>query len=162
MVRNSKARPRCSGKLLRLRQNQRRRRTIRTNLSAKSWKCFSRKARTCLRHRPRRSGSRFLIPLQFSDVLKVLPPPSAWSELEKAVEARPAAEGGAKQKKELALRLIAHTLTRNTARRAEDLKALDAMAKKATGPEASYEFVSIFQTLNEAILATMDDPEAIL
>ncbi len=109
-----------------------------------------------------RSGSRFLIPLQFSDVLKVLPPPSAWSELEKAVEARPAAEGGAKQKKELALRLIAHTLTRNTARRAEDLKALDAMAKKATGPEASYEFVSIFQTLNEAILATMDDPEAIL
>jgi tetratricopeptide (TPR) repeat protein len=109
-----------------------------------------------------RGGSRFVLPLQFNDVLKAIPQPSAWGELEKAVEARPAAEARAKQKKDLGLRLIAHTLTGNSARRAEDLKALDAIARETTGPEGNYEFVSIFQTLNEAILATMDDPEAIL
>ncbi len=58
--------------------------------------------------------------------------------------------------------MIAHTLTGNTPKRAEDLKALDALAKSRNGPEASYEFRSIFETLNDAILATMDDPEAIL
>lgn len=109
-----------------------------------------------------RSGFMFGLALQFNDVLKALPPPPAWGELEKAVEARQTVEAKAKQKRELALRLIAHTLTGNAPRRAEDLKTLDAMAKKAAGPAAGYEFSSIFQTLNEAILTTMDDPEAIL
>jgi hypothetical protein len=45
-----------------------------------------------------RSGSGFALPLQFSEVLKALPPPAAWNELEKAVEARPATGAKAKQK----------------------------------------------------------------
>ena len=94
--------------------------------------------------------------------MNVLPPPAAWAELEKAVEARPPTEARDGQKRELGLRLITPTLTKNTARRTEDLKALDALANKGGGPASMYEFASVFQTLNDAILATMDDPEAIL
>src|SRR5205823_11636818 len=70
--------------------------------------------------------------------------------------------GKSAEKRELGLRLIVHTLTKNTGKRAEDLKALDTLAKKSSGPEAGYGLVSIFEALNESILATMDSPEAIL
>src|SRR6266404_2788893 len=78
-------------------------------------------------------------PVQLEEVLEVLSPPASWAELEKAVEARSAAAAKGEQKRELGLRVIAHTLTGNTPKRAEDLKALDALAKSRNGTEASYE-----------------------
>src|SRR6185436_20158681 len=100
--------------------------------------------------------------LQFDEVMRVLPPPKVWAELEKAVEARSAASDKAGKKRELGLRLVAHTLTQNTSKRAEDLKTLDTLAKSGSGPDSGYELNSILESLNQAILATMDDPEAIL
>jgi tetratricopeptide (TPR) repeat protein len=100
--------------------------------------------------------------LQFEEVVKTLPPPATWVELEKAVEARSPTPSKADEKRELGLRLMVHTLTKNIPRRAEDLKALDALARKGGNPETGYEFTSVFTILNDAILATMDDPEAIL
>jgi len=87
--------------------------------------------------------------IQFDEVMNALPPPAAWEELAKAVEARPAVAAKGKEKRELGLKLIAHTLTRNTSKRAEDLKALDALAKGSSGPEGGFELESIFQILNE-------------
>src|SRR5207245_2931056 len=69
--------------------------------------------------------------LQFDEVVNVLPPPAAWPELERAIENRAPAEATADRKRELGLRLIAHTLTKNTSSRAEDLKSLALLAKKS-------------------------------
>src|SRR5439155_8527750 len=94
--------------------------------------------------------------------MNALPPPSAWAELQKAIESRPSAQGKKTEKRELGLRLIVYTLTQNSDKRAEVLKALETLARKGSSPESGYEFTSVFETLNKAILATMDDPEAIL
>src|SRR5258707_10268687 len=88
----------------------------------------------------RRRGLSAGRPLQFDDVMKVLPPPTTWTELESAVEARSSAQAKGGEKRELGLRLIVHTLTKNTAKRTEDLLALDTLAKKGSGLGAGYEF----------------------
>jgi tetratricopeptide (TPR) repeat protein len=100
-------------------------------------------------------------PLQMEDVMRALPPPAAWKDLEGAIEARATSSGKNEEKRMLGLRLIAHTLTQNSVKRTEDLKALGALAKRSSDA-ASYEFDNVFTVLNEAILASMDDPEAIL
>ena len=103
------------------------------------------------------AGSSLVRPVQFDEVMKqVLPAPAVWPALEKEVEA---ATNKVESARIVGLRLIVHTLTKNTAKRAEDMKALDRVAKtSASGYGLSYEL----EQLNEAILATMDNPDAIL
>ena len=53
-------------------------------------------------------------PLTPEDFVAALPPPAAWPELAKAVAARPAGKGN-QEVKEIGLRLLAATLTGDTA-----------------------------------------------
>jgi tetratricopeptide (TPR) repeat protein len=106
-----------------------------------------------------RTGSR---PLQFQEVLKSLPSPASWAELEKQVDNRNTTDSKSSQKRNIGLKLMVHTLTANRGKRTEDLKDLEKLSKSGDGPDAGMEFAGIFNALNEAILATMDDPEAIL
>lgn len=103
-------------------------------------------------------GNALVRPVQFEEVMKVLPEPTVWPALEKEIEAR-AATNKVETARMVGLRLIAHTLTKNAAKRAEDMKALDRVAKTSS---TGYGFAYELQQLNEAILATMDNPDAIL
>jgi len=100
------------------------------------------------------------IPIQAADVLDALPPPAAWSELAKAIAARPPAKSG-EEGPELGLRLLAATLTGDTAGRNREISDLQAKAKEA-GLPASYFYNNILQQLGQATLTISDDPDSIL
>jgi tetratricopeptide (TPR) repeat protein len=99
-------------------------------------------------------------PIQPEELVEALPPPSSWPELGKAIEARPAGEG-AQSLQKLGLRLLAHTLLSDTTKRREDIAALEALAAKAKTRQA-YFYNSLFEELSSSLMATMDNPDAVL
>jgi hypothetical protein len=99
-------------------------------------------------------------PIQPDELVEALPPPANWAELAKAIEARPAGEG-AQTLQTLGLRLLAHTLLGDTTKRREDIAALEALAAKAKTQQA-YFYNSLFEELSSSIMATMDNPDAVL
>lgn len=99
-------------------------------------------------------------PIQPEELVEALPPPSSWPELGKAIEARPAGEG-AQSLQKLGLRLLAHTLLGDTTKRREDIAALEALAAKAKTRQA-YFYNSLFEELSSSLMATMDNPDAVL
>jgi tetratricopeptide (TPR) repeat protein len=99
-------------------------------------------------------------PVQPEELVEALPPPASWLELAKAIEARPAGEG-AQTLQTLGLRLLAHTLLGDTTKRREDIAALEALAAKAKTRQA-YFYNSLFEELSSSIMATMDNPDAVL
>ena len=99
-------------------------------------------------------------PIQPEELVEALPPPSSWPELGKAIEARPAGEG-AQSLQKLGLRLLAHTLLSDTTKRREDITALEALAAKAKTRQA-YFYNSLFEELSSSLMATMDNPDAVL
>lgn len=99
-------------------------------------------------------------PVRGEEVIVALPPPAAWAELKKAVEARPAAKGP-DEIREIGLRLLVSTLNADVAGRAREVTALQAKAEKADA-RAAYSFRNTLQQIGEAMLATLDDPEAVL
>ena len=99
-------------------------------------------------------------PIQPDELVEALPPPASWAELAKAIEARPAGEG-AQVLQGLGLRLLAHTLLGDTAKRREDIAALEALAAKAKTRQA-YFYNSLFEELSSSLMATMDNPDAVL
>jgi tetratricopeptide (TPR) repeat protein len=99
-------------------------------------------------------------PLEPQELVEALPPPPAWGELAKAIEARPAGDG-AQVLQGLGLRLLAHTLTGDAAKRREDIAALEALAAKAKTQQA-YFYNNLFEELSRSIMAAMDNPDAVL
>ena len=99
-------------------------------------------------------------PIQPDELVEALPPPSSWAELAKAIEARPVGEG-AQTLQTFGLRLLAHTLLGDTTERREDIAALEALAAKAKTQQA-YFYNSLFEELSSSIMATMDNPDAVL
>ncbi len=99
-------------------------------------------------------------PIQPDELVEALPPPSSWAELAKAIEARPVGEG-AQTLQTFGLRLLAHTLLGDTTKRREDIAALEALAAKAKTQQA-YFYNSLFEELSSSIMATMDNPDAVL
>jgi tetratricopeptide (TPR) repeat protein len=99
-------------------------------------------------------------PIQPDELVEALPPPANWAELAKAIEARPAGEG-AQTLQTLGLRLLANTLLGNMTKRREDIAALEALAAKAKTRQA-YFYNSLFEELSSSIMATMDNPDAVL
>jgi len=99
-------------------------------------------------------------PIQPEELVEALPPPASWAELAKAIEARPAGEG-AQTLQGLGLRLLAHTLLGDTTKRREDIAALEALAAKAKTRQA-YFYNSPFEELSSSLMATMDNPDAVL
>ncbi|MGA2854211.1 MAG: tetratricopeptide repeat protein, partial [Verrucomicrobiota bacterium] len=100
------------------------------------------------------------LPLEPQELLDALPPPSAWAELAKAIESRPLGEGS-QALREHGLRLLAHTLTGDAAKRQNDLAALEALAAKAKSNQA-YFFHSLFENLDRSIITLQDNPDAVL
>ena len=99
-------------------------------------------------------------PIQPDELVEALPPPASWPELAKAIEARPAGEG-AQTLQTLGLRLLAHTLLGDTTKRREDIAALETLAAKAKTRQA-YFFNYLFEQLSSSLMATMDNPDAVL
>jgi len=99
-------------------------------------------------------------PLEAQDLLEALPSPAAWAELAKAIESRPPGEG-AQALHELGLRLLAHTLTGDAAKRRDDVTALEVLAAKAKSNQA-YFYNSLFEELSRSIVAQQDNPDAVL
>ncbi len=100
-------------------------------------------------------------PVDFNSLMEVLPPSGAWDALEKAVEARPPVKGLAAGTREIALRLLAHTLTGNQAAQKADLASLEALFAKADQNE-SYNLANAFDQLNEAMMQLAADPSVIM
>jgi tetratricopeptide (TPR) repeat protein len=100
------------------------------------------------------------IPLEADDLMGALPPPAAWSELAKAIAARPPAKSGG-EIREGGLRLLGATLTGDTAGRSREISNLQAKAKTANQQD-SYLYNDIFSQLGQATLAMSDDPDDIL
>jgi hypothetical protein len=99
-------------------------------------------------------------PIQPDDLLGALPPPSTWSALATAIAARPPAKSGGKIQ-EAGLRLLAVTLTGDTAGRNREIASLQEMAKTADQQE-SYLYNNVLQQLGQATLAMSDNPDDIL
>lgn len=93
-------------------------------------------------------------------LISALPRPESWSELRKAIEARPEAKGE-KRGFDLGLRLLIHTLDNDQAARKKDLAAIEELARTAPR-DAKYVFKSLFMELNRALLENSDDPEFVL
>jgi tetratricopeptide (TPR) repeat protein len=101
-----------------------------------------------------------VMPLQFAEVLEVLPAPAAWPELARQVDAR-AVGDATEANRQLGLRLLVHTLTGDDSRRSDDLAALEQAANKAKTSQA-YVYINLFDQLNRSLLARMNSPEAII
>ncbi len=127
--------------------------------SARGWlELVDRRGKISLRSlRQSEPGS---MPVTSQEVLDALPPPAAWDELKKAIAARPAAKGSA-EVREIGLRLLAATLTGNGEARKGEIAALQAKAEKADA-QSVYFFRNVLEQLSEAMLAALDDPEAVL
>jgi len=100
------------------------------------------------------------IPIQADDVLGALPPPNTWSELATAIAARPPAKSGG-EIQEAGLRLLAATLTGDTAGRNREISNMQTKAKTAD-QQAGYFYNNLFQQLGQATLEMSDNPDDIL
>jgi tetratricopeptide (TPR) repeat protein len=99
-------------------------------------------------------------PVREEELMEALPPPASWAELEKAIEARPPGEGS-QALHELGLRLLAHTLVGDAAKRSDDIASLQGLAAKAKSSQ-TYFYSSLFEGLSRSMIAAMDNPDAVL
>lgn len=99
-------------------------------------------------------------PLDPQELLEALPRPAAWAALAKAVESRPQGEG-VQALRQLGLRLLAHTLMGDVAKRQADLAALEELGAKAKANQ-SYFYNSLFENLGRSLVALQDNPDAVL
>jgi len=97
-------------------------------------------------------------PLQQNDLLDALPGPAAWNDLRKLVDNRPKQQGS-RAASEVALRLLAHTLTGDRSAQTNDVAAIGSLAK--TGRN-KYLWQNVAQQLNQAALEMSDDPAAVI
>ena len=109
---------------------------------------------------PGRNPDPFAMQLTSTELMAALPPPAAWSELSKAIAARPAVKGNA-EIREIGLKLLAATLTGDGAARTRDIGILQEKAGNGN-PQSVYFYRSVLEQISEAMLATLDDPDAVL
>ena len=100
------------------------------------------------------------VSINIRNLVEVMPGPAAWPDLAREVDARPSGEG-ADAVRQLGLRFFVHTLTHDTAQRTKDLAAIEKMADTAKNDQA-YVLTSFFDQLSRPLLATMDNPGAVL
>ncbi|HEX4350684.1 MAG TPA: hypothetical protein VH251_09855, partial [Verrucomicrobiae bacterium] len=93
-------------------------------------------------------------------VLDALPPPETWSDLAKAIAARPTPKKGA-EVHEIGLRLLAATLTGDAEACKAVIAGLQAQAKNAN-VQMAYFYRGLLSQLSEAMLMDSDDPDIIL
>ncbi len=113
-----------------------------------------------LKEQPSGSGYRQGAIPRVQDLLGCLPPPAGWPELARMAEARQADESTAVLRN-LALRMVVHTLNGDVAKRQADLKAVEALAAKIKGNQ-SYVFSAFFDELGRAMMETLENPELLL
>ncbi len=99
-------------------------------------------------------------PLDPRELVEAWPPPTDWPELAKEIEARPPGDED-HAAYETGLRLLAHTLTGDTASRQQDLASLEALAAKAKSNGANF-YNSLFDQLSSSTIAMQDNPDAVL
>ena len=97
-------------------------------------------------------------PLSAKDIVTALPPPKAWDALAATITRR---NVDTNKLSELALKLIASALTGNKELRDEVLEQLQKQAESPSSDQF-YLFENFFEQLNEALLESGDDPDAIL
>jgi tetratricopeptide (TPR) repeat protein len=101
-------------------------------------------------------------PIGAEDLLGALPPPTDWSELAKAIAARPPS----KQSDDMGdsgLHLLAATLTSDPAARDLEITNLQTKAQSAVGSSVYfYRYRRVLQQISQTMLAQSDDPDAIL
>ncbi len=100
-------------------------------------------------------------PVTAEDLLGALPPPPAWSELAKAIAARPPSKSGDDNAGEVGLRLLAATLTSDSEARNQVITNLQAKAQNTSDGKA-YFYRNLLEQISQTMLATSDDPDAIL
>jgi tetratricopeptide (TPR) repeat protein len=94
------------------------------------------------------------------ELFAALPPPAGWQELSRAIAARPKKSDNS-QTLEIGLHFLAATLNNDTNARSQEITNLQAFVKGGDMQTAmTYRF--LLQQLNEAILQTSDNPDAIL
>lgn len=101
-----------------------------------------------------------VVPVTAQELVAVMPPPTAWGELTKAIAARPAAKGR-QEMVEIGLRLLAATLAGDVTARTREIAALQVRAGKAEAREV-YFYRRVLEQISEALLSALDDPEAVL
>lgn len=99
-------------------------------------------------------------PISGNDLLCALPPPAAWNILAQDISARPPAKGD-DELREIGLGFLAATLTGDVQMRNAEMTNLEIKASNA-GEQDSYVYNQLLQQLSQAVMATSDDPDAIL
>jgi tetratricopeptide (TPR) repeat protein len=98
--------------------------------------------------------------LEFNDLLGALPPPPAWSELAKAIAARPAVKGEG-ELREIGLRFLAATLTGDKDAQNREIARLSAKAKEA-GIQSAFYYRNYLEQISQTLMAMSDNPDAVL
>lgn len=106
------------------------------------------------------SANRRLQRLGADEWFGAMPPPSAWAEISKAVQARPAANGPA-ELREIGLRLLAATLNDDIEGRNRGIAAVQGKAEKANQRQV-YMYRNFLNQVNQALIQQLDDPDAVL
>ena len=99
-------------------------------------------------------------PANGSSLLGALPPPATWSELAKAVAARPPAKG-VNEIREAGLRFLTATLTDDPAAMSREISFLATKTKDANSQQVYY-YRSFLDQISQAMLARSDNPDTIL
>ena len=99
-------------------------------------------------------------PIQADQLLGALPPPADWAELAKAIAARPPAKAG-DELREAGLRLLAVTLTADTAGQKSEIAKLAETVRNGNQAAASMSRNYLEQII-QTLVASSNDPEAIL
>ncbi|MEO6335611.1 MAG: hypothetical protein ABIP71_02165, partial [Verrucomicrobiota bacterium] len=107
-----------------------------------------------------REFSGMTMPIAADDLMEALPPPKDWPALAQAIFARPAAKEEGVMR-EAGLRLLAATLTSDTEARKKEIASLQTQAEKADA-QSVHTYRNILERISQAMLATMDDPEAVI
>lgn len=118
--------------------------------------------------RLKKSGSESLNPpspdreraVKLREILLVIPPPSSWSELSKAILSRPI-NLDLDNVNEHGLRMLAHALNGDRAALTQASADFEALLLKASQTDAS-PWLSAYRELDRALLGLSDDPKAIL
>ncbi len=124
--------------------------------AAKKWLSFLERLDKVTVGRRYGSGST----LTTRELVAALPPPSAWDELARLIEARPPAKGS-KQGREIGLRLFAHTLLKNKEAQKQDVAAFETLLKDLNRDQAM-RFSGALQQLRKLQMENSDDPDAMI
>lgn len=94
------------------------------------------------------------------EVLSVLPPPASWSAIASAAYARPAGTGSTAMRND-GLRLLGAALTRDNARRDQELTNVQAFVRSGPSDQA-FMFSQIVNEMQEGAFSASDNPDEIL